>query len=201
MLWWECKWSLSCIEAFKDQSKKKSFLYKERQEERRQEFIRSLENIPPDKLVWVDECGVEEEVERSHGRAEVGRRVYGDISGNRKHHRTSVIAAYNQKKLKAPFCFKGYTNTSVFEVWVERLLVPLLIAGQIIILDNAAFHKSSKVRDSIEAVGAKVMFLPPYSPDINKIEPQWAVLKARLKKDKHKYSEFSQNLDAQLKEM
>jgi transposase len=79
--------------------------------------------------------------------------------------------------------------------------VPVLIAGQIVILDNAAFHKSPRIRDSIEATGAKLVYLPPYSPDLNKIEPQWATLKARLRKDKRKYPEFLQNLDEQLKNM
>jgi len=120
---------------------------------------------------------VEEEVERAYGGADRGKRVYGDISGNNRHCRTSIIAAYHQKKLQAPFRFKGHTNTTVFNTW----LVPLLVAGQIVILDNGAFHKSLQTRKIIEAAGAHLLFLPSYSPDMNKIEPQWAKLKARIR--------------------
>lgn len=163
--------------------------------------MKRLKDIPSDKLVWVDECGVDEEIERLYARGLKGQRVYGDISGKRTHNRISVIAAYIQKKLQAAFRFKGYTNTSVFETWVVHCLIPILIAGQIVILDNASFHKAQSIIDKIEAVGAKVLFLPPYSPDINKIEPQWSVLKARLKKDKYNCSDFLKNLDQQLLKM
>jgi transposase len=189
---------VSRTQAFKHYTKKKSFLYTERDEQKRKEFLRSLENIPPDKLVWIDECGIDEEIERLYARGIKGQRIHGDISGKRTHNRISVIAAYVQKKLKAPFRFKGYTNTAVFETWVERCLVPVLIAGQTVILDNASFHKSQNIIDKIEAVGAKVLFLPPYSPHINKIEPQWSVLKSRLRKHKQSCPDFLQNLDKQL---
>jgi transposase len=81
---------------------------------------------------------------------------------------------------------------------VETCLIPVLIAGQIVILDNAAFHKAPNIRRKIEAAGASVLFLPPYSPDMNKIEPQWAVLKARLRKSKYRQRNFLKNLDQQL---
>ena len=110
----------------------------------------------------------------------------------------SVIAAYCQKKLMAPFRFEGYTNTDVFETWVDKCLIPLLRPGHVVILDNASFHKAPHIKDKIEATGAKVIFLPPYSPDINKIEPQWAVLKSKIKKYKHLYQNFLDNLDQQL---
>ena len=110
----------------------------------------------------------------------------------------SMIAAYCQKKLMAPFCFEGYTNTDVFETWADQCLIPLLRPGHVVILDNASFHKPPHIKDKIEATGAKVIFLPPYAPDINKIEPQWAVLKSKIKKYKHLYQNFLDNLDQQL---
>jgi transposase len=189
---------MSCPEAFKDHSKKKSFLYTERDEDQRETFLERLKEIAPSRLVWVDECGVEENLERTYARSPKGQRAHADISGKKAHNRTTIIAAYICKTLKAPFRFKGYTNTTVFDAWVEKCLVPVLVAGQIVILDNAAFHKAQSIIDKIEAVGAKVLFLPPYSPDINKIEPQWAVLKSKLKKDKYRYSDFLHNLDTQL---
>ena len=131
-----------------------------------------LASIPFEKRVWVDECGVEEEVERAYGRALRGKRVYDERSGNIRHSRTTVIAAYRQKKIEAPFRFKGHTNTVVFNTWVEDCLVPVLEEGDWIILDNGSFHKSSRTRKVIEDKGAHILFLPPYSPDLNDIEPQ-----------------------------
>jgi transposase len=151
--------------------------------------------------VWVDECGIEEKIYRLYARSQKGRRVYGETSGKRTHNRASIIAAYIQKKLNAPFRFKGYNNAKVFEAWVEKCLIPILVAGQIVILDNAAFHKAPSIRSKIEAAGASLLFLPPYSPDINKIESQWAVLKARLRKEKYKHHNFLKNLDQQLIKM
>lgn len=150
------------------------------------------------KRVFVDECGIEEEVERVYGRSLKGVRIYDDMSGKKTHNRMSVIAAYTQKKIIAPFLFKGYTNTDVFDTWVERCLVPVLEEGQTVILDNATFHKSSTTRHNIEAVGAKLLFLPPYSPDMNKIESQWAILKSRLRKAKYTHKCFLDNIDYQL---
>lgn len=173
-------------------------MYTERNEEQRQEFLQSLRDISCERIVWVDECGVEERIDRVYGRSPKGQRIFGDISGKRTHNRLSIIAAYCCKKLIAPFRFQGYTNTSVFETWIEKCLIPVLVPGQIVILDNAAFHKSPRIQSKIEAVGAKVMFLPPYSPDINKIEPQWAVFKSKLKKYKHLYKNFLHNVDQQL---
>lgn len=157
-----------------------------------------MASIPPDKRLWVDECGVEEEGDRLYGRAVRGRRVYGERSGKIRHARTTVIAAYRQKKIEAPFRFKGHTNTSVFNAWVRKCLVPTLKKDVWVILDNGAFHKSPQIRKAIEEKGAHILFLPPYSPDLNKIEPQWANLKARIRKDKYSASNFLQNLDHHL---
>jgi transposase len=189
---------LSRLQAFQDQPKKKTFLYTEREESKRESFIEKLECLAADSLVWVDECGIETKLDRLYARSPKGQRVYGERSGKRTHDRISVIAAYGQRKLQAPFRFRGYTNTEVFEAWVERCLIPILVAGQTVILDNAAFHKASCIQSKIEAVGAYVLFLPPYSPDLNKIEPQWATLKSYLRKEKYKHANFLENLDQQL---
>lgn len=192
---------MSGVEALGNHSKKKSFLFKERDEDKRQEFLSRLASIPFEKRVWVDECGVEEEVERPYGRAPRGKRVYGERSGKIRHSRTTVIAAYRQKKIEAPFRFKGHTNTAVFHTWVEGCLVPVLEEEDWVILDNGAFHKSPHTRKAIEDKGAHVLFLPPYSPDLNDIEPQWATLKARIRKDKYQSSSFLKSLDRNLTQM
>ena len=68
-----------------------------------------------------------------------------------------MIAAYVQRKLQAPFRFSGYTNTEVFEAWVERCLIPILVAGQIVILDNAAFHKASRIQTRVADKEIEIM--------------------------------------------
>lgn len=78
-------------------------------------------------------------------------------------------------------CFKGTCNTELFNFWLKDVLVPALNHGQIIVLDNATFHKSQKTKDLIEAAGCQILFLPPYSPDLNPIEVFWANLKAKIK--------------------
>ena len=103
--------------------------------------------------------------------------------------------------MEAPFRFKGHTNTTVFNVWITECLSSVLKTDDWVILDNGAFHKSPQTRKAIEDKGANLLFLPPYSPDLNEIEPQWENLKARIRKDKYKTSNFLQNLDQNLSQM
>jgi transposase len=113
--------------------------------------------------------------------------------------RTTLISAYTKGGFIAPFRFKGYTNTIVFNHWVEHVLIPDLRPGQMIILDNAAFHKSKRTTELIEAAGCRVLFLPPYSPDLNKIEPMWANIKQRLISYYDASKSFHDNLDFHFK--
>ena len=124
----------------------------------------------------MDEVGVDERLHRPYGYSEKGQRVFGEISGHRGN-RISIIGAYCQRQLIAPLHFEGYTNTEVFNDWLENILVPELTVGQIVIMDNASFHKSSKTRSVIEKAGCSLLYLPTYSPDLNPIEKQWANLK------------------------
>lgn len=115
--------------------------------------------------------------------------------------RISVIAAYNQGRLNAPLRFEGYTDTHVFDLWVERCLVPVLLPEQVVVLDNATFHKSSRTRALIEAAQCQLLFLPAYSPDLNKIEHQWAHLKQGIRANQQSDLSFLQKLDDQLVSM
>jgi transposase len=106
-----------------------------------------------------------------------------DISGNRTV-RTSIIAGLNQGDILAPWHFSGYCNTDVILTWVKNELLPTLSAGLTIIWDNATFHKSVQIKVLIESVGCKLIFLPPYSPDLNPIEHYWAKLEAYIRRIK-----------------
>ena len=102
--------------------------------------------------------------------------VYGAISG-RKYSRESFIAAQIESRIIAPFCYNGTCDTLLFNAWLKDFLVPELITGQVVILDNASFHKSQETQRLIESAGCRVLFLPPYSPDLNPIEIFWANFK------------------------
>ena len=82
----------------------------------------------------------------------------------------------------APFMFEGHCNTTVFELYVKHILAPTLEVGMVVVIDNASFHKSKKIRQLIEDVGAKLIFLPPYSPDLNPIEKWWHKIKTAIRK-------------------
>ncbi len=106
--------------------------------------------------------------------------MYGEISGKR-FGRQSVISALRGKKFLAPMCFEGTCDTNLFNVWLKQELIPSLTAGQVLILDNASFHKSAETKKLVESHGCEVLFLPPYSPDLNPIEKYWANMKTKLR--------------------
>lgn len=112
---------------------------------------------------------------------ELGQRFHALKAGKRSI-RVSIIAALSQKKLIVPLTFEGTCNRMVFEKWLEEMLLPSLLPGQIIILDNATFHKSEKIRELIENANCELKYLPPYSPDLNEIEHQWFPIKSRVRK-------------------
>ena len=93
-----------------------------------------------------------------------------------------MIAAYRDAQLIAPFTINGTCNRSVFETWLETCLIPVLKPGEWVIIDNATFHHGGRITQLIEAAGGKVVYLPPYSPDLNRIEKCWAWLKSRIRK-------------------
>jgi transposase len=132
----------------------------------------------------VDESGFAPTAERQHGWAARGNKVYGLRSGNRRP-RTSLIAALIGKKLAAPMLFDGTTNTAIFNQWLEEMLCPLLTANDVVVMDNAAFHKSQCTAELIAATGATLLFLPPYSPDIMPIEKTFGTLKRYRQYNNH----------------
>jgi transposase len=120
-------------------------------------------------------------VARRHGRAPKGRRLRAAIPhGHWK--TTTFVAGLRVTGMTAPLVFDGPINARVFEAYVEQFLAPALRPGDIVIMDNLSSHKGTKVRDLIEAAGASLRYLPPYSPDFNPIEKAFAKLKALLRK-------------------
>lgn len=135
------------------------------------------------QLYFIDESGTHLGLTRLYGRAAPGERVVEATPGFSGPHYT-VIAALSLRGVSAPFVFEGNTNAPVFETYVEALLAPTLRPKDIVIMDNLSAHKNDVIRSFIEARGATVEFLPPYSPDLNPIEKCWSKVKAWLRKVK-----------------
>lgn len=143
-------------------------------------FRRELEQLAPGRVYYLDECGVDHRLYREHGRAPRNERLYQAVAGKRRG-RTSVIAASQGSKLVAPLTFEGTCTTDVVDVYFAGVLLPVLPRGSIIVLDNARFHQSPTTAKLVADAGCELLFLPPYSPDLNPIEHLWAALKARLR--------------------
>ena len=155
-----------------------------------------IEQINPVNLVFLDESGIDEFLQRDYARAKRGKQVISDVYG-KKYGRISVIAAWlpQAKKMIAPYVFEGYTDARRFNGWLKKCLLPELKKGQVVIMDNAAFHKSKLTKELIESVGCRLLYQPPYSPDLNPIEQQWAILKRKFRKHKHKFKTFNEAVD------
>lgn len=177
-----------------DHIKKKTPFYQERDEKKREIFQKKLEAITQQNRVYVDESGIHEYLQRQNARAIRGEKVYGAVSGSR-YSRESFIAAQNQSSILAPFCYTGTCNTDLFNVWLEQMLIPELKPGQVVILDNASFHKSKVSVEIIRKAGCEVLFLPPYSPDLNPIEKFWANFKRRVKETLNVCSSLAEAID------
>lgn len=158
--------------------------------------MREIERVNPADLVFLDESGIDEFLQRDYARAPRGKKVISDVYG-RKYGRISVIAAWlpQAKKLIAPYVFEGHTDSERFNGWLEKCLLPCLRKSQVVVMDNAAFHKSKKTKELIESVGCRLLFQPAYSPDLNPIEQQWAVLKRKFRKYKHRFETFDEAVD------
>ena len=148
----------------------------------------------------MDESGINEYLQRKYGRSLRGQKIFGEISG--KHFaRQSVISALYKGKFLSPMCFEGTCDTAVFNTWIKQLLIPNLNPGQVLILDNASFHKSAESQKLIEEAGCKILFLPPYSPDLNPIEKYWANMKNRVRELLSKVKSLADALDTAILSM
>jgi transposase len=118
---------------------------------------------------------------RLHGRAPYGQRLHAKVPHG--HWKTlTFIAALRSNRIDAPCVLDGPVNGVSFLAWVEQSLLPTLVRGDIVVMDNLGSHKGQAVRAAIRAVGAKLFFLPPYSPDLNPIEQMFSKLKTLLRK-------------------
>jgi transposase len=157
---------------------KKTAGYTERDPLKRKAYLRLRERYRRrgKNFVYIDESGFAPCVSRRYAYAPKGRRAPGLILGTRRP-RTSLLAARIGNTLEAPLLFTGTCDTLVFNLWLEKELCPFLNDTHVVVMDNVPFHKSAKTKTLITAKGATLLFLPPYSPALNPIERDFAIIK------------------------
>jgi transposase len=148
-------------------------------QEQRQEFCAKLAGVDPRRLVFVDESGANTAMTRTHGRAPVGQRVYTNTPG--RWESITMTCGLRLSGVTAPLAFRGATNTDIFETYVQEVLVPELKPGDVVIWDNLKPHKSEEAIEAIEAAGARVEPLPPWSPDLTPIEEMVSKVKGAMR--------------------
>src|SRR3954451_13955722 len=148
-------------------------------QEQRRAFCEELAGIDPRRLVFVDECGADTSMTRTHGRAPAGQRVYTDTPA----HWDSITLTSGMRLdgVTATLAFPGATNTGTFETYVEEVLVPELKPGDVVVWDNLKPHQSQDAIEAVEEAGAEVVPLPPYSPDLTPIEEMISKVKGAMR--------------------
>ena len=148
---------------------------------KRARWKRHQHRLDPRRLVFIDETWAKTNMTRTHGRCARGERLVAKVPHG--HWRTmTFIAALRCDRITAPLVLDQPINGEWFLAWVEQALVPTLAPGDVVVLDNLGSHRGKAVRQAIRKAGAHLLFLPPYSPDLNPIEQVFAKLKTLLRK-------------------
>lgn len=165
-------------------AKKKTFHATERDtakvKQARQAYRDEIANLPLERFKFLDESGANIAMTRLFGRAKRGERVADAVPKNYGDNIT-ILGSLSCAGLEAVMTINGAVDTAVFRAYVDQVLVPTLAPGDIVVMDNLGSHKVAGIRDAIEAAGAILLYLPPYSPDWSPIEPCWSKLKTFLR--------------------
>ena len=163
--------------------KKKVFRADERNnpkvKKKRRQFQQEVATLNAKRLIFVDEMGATTALDRLYGWAPAGERVYGSIPGSWK--TETLISGLRLGGVVAPFTFRGATDTAAFQTYTEQVLAPQLRPGDIVIWDNLKPHKNAAVVQAVERKGARVLPLPPWSPDLTPIEKMFSKVKGVLR--------------------
>ncbi|MBZ9749785.1 IS630 family transposase [Deinococcus sp. HMF7604] len=152
----------------------------ERDEAWRAQFVADLAEVLPSDLLYLNESGFQTNMTRTHARCPRGQRATDTVPRNRGKILT-LLCALTLAGPTAPLVVEGGVNGHVFVTYVREVLVPVLRPGQLVVLDNLGAHLRPEVRELVEAAGALLVYLPPYSPDLNPIESMFSKLKAALR--------------------
>ncbi len=162
----------------------------------RSEYEAEILQIVVERMKFLDEAGSNLAMTRLYGRATPGERVVESVPQNYGEN-VSMLAAISLAGVSAPMTIAGAVDGLVFLEYVKQVLCPTLAAGDVVVMDNLSAHKIKGVREAIEECGARLVYLPPYSPDLNPIEKCWSKIKTYLRKAKARTYE---TLTAALKE-
>lgn len=168
--------------------------YKERDEHKREQFRVEIRDISKEKIIYLDESGIDHNEVKSRSWSPIGKPTSSEQYGY-KYKRTTLLAWIRGEEVLAPFRFEWMTNTAIFNDWIENFLCPEIKPWDLVVMDNASFHKSQRTRELIEKRGARLLYLPPYSPDLNPIENYWALLKLYVRKYNASFDIFYTILD------
>ena len=146
----------------------------------RRAHTRAIANVAPENLVFVDECGANLSFCRLWARSPKGLRAFGATPQNWGEN-VSILGALSLRGTLASMHVEGSTDGAVFLTYVRKVLAPQLWPGALVIMDNLSSHKVAGVEEAILAAGARLHYLPPYSPDLNPIEQAWSKLKSYLR--------------------
>ena len=155
---------------------------------RRKEFTAKIGTIAPERLIFLDESGVTTSMTRFYARSLGGQRIHEATPGGHWKIMT-VLGAMSLRGMIATMTIEAATDAEIFLAYVEQVLCPALRPGDVVVMDNLSSHKVSGVNKLIAAAGAEVLYLPPYSPDLNPIEKAWAKLKQMLRTAKARTKE------------
>jgi transposase len=147
----------------------------------RLEYWEKVKDIEPKNLVFLDETGVLLGLTRTHARSQQGTRAYA-VKPFYRGKKVTVIGAISLKRVVALMTMDNSMDSQAFEVFIEKCLVPQLWSGAVVVMDNLPAHTVDSIKPMIEAVGASILCLSPYSPDFNPIELWWSQLKSLLRK-------------------
>jgi transposase len=161
-------------------AKKKSLRAKERDEAKRDVWRERTRDVDPGRFVWIDETGSHLGMTRRYSRAPRGQRAYGTVPGSRGKNRT-LITALTLAGIGPGLLLDEAIDRETFDGYVIHRLVPTLVPGQIVVVDNLKVHYSDRARAAIEACGAQLWYLPAYSPDLNPIEEAFSKVKTSLR--------------------
>ena len=142
------------------------------------------------RLVFVDEMGAHTSLSVLYAYSPKGRRIHAQVPRNRGKN-TTLLASMTIEGMGPCVAVEGSTTSAIFETYVEQVLVPTLRPGQVVVLDNLTAHKGARVRKLVEGRDCALMFLPPYSPDINPIEEAFSKVKALLRRAKARKSRIT----------
>jgi transposase len=148
-------------------------------QEKRREFCEELADIDPHRLVFVDECGANTAMTRTYGRAPVGQRVYTNTPGHWDS--ITLTCGLRLSGVTAALAFPGATNQAMFENYVEEVLVPELKPGDVVVWDNLSSHQTEEAAEAVEGAGARLVPLPPWSPDLTPLEEMVSKVKGAMR--------------------